>query len=314
MFCLITIWADEEIQSLLESSRRNASIYERISREMEEAGYSRNPNQCKEKIRKLKTKYKKLKDGHDVSGNNRDNWPFYDRMDRVLGSRHSVQPPTIIDTSDGGLRNNDGNDSEEESTQDQPSPVLFSTPHTSTPQILDHTSSSDAPTTSNPTPVVANRTVSPTTDPISISINPSVASLPTISSTSSRKRQKGKSPNKVKTLRSKSRKVDVLDKAMERIAKLQEESDERFLAMEEKRLQIERQMMMTFQGTLAFLQQNLASSRGIPAYHGGFISPGQMQPPNPPHVLPLPNQLPLPPMPPSSIPAHPRHPTEEDSD
>ena len=100
---------------------------------MEEAGYSRNPNQCKEKIRKLKTKCKKLKDGHDVSGNNRDNWPFYDRMDRVLGSRHSVQPPTIIDTSDGGLKNKDGNDSEEELTQDQhSSPVLFSTPHIST--------------------------------------------------------------------------------------------------------------------------------------------------------------------------------------
>ena len=156
VFCLITIWADEEIQSLLESSRRNASIYERIAREMEDAGYSRNPNQCKEKIRKLKTKYKKLKDGHDVSGNIRDNWIFYDRMDRVLGSRHSVQPPPTIDASDGGLRNH-GDDGDEELTQDQHnSPVLFSTPHTSTPPTLDHTtSSSDTPTTCNPTPVVA---------------------------------------------------------------------------------------------------------------------------------------------------------------
>ena len=53
------------------------------------------------------------------------------------------------------------------------------------------------------------------------------------------------------------------------IAKLQEESDERLLAMEEKRLQMEKQMMMTFPGTLSLLQGNLASSHGMPEYHGG---------------------------------------------
>ena len=43
-----------------------------------------------------------MKDGHDVSGTNRDNWEFFDVMDQVLGSRHFVDPPTTIDTSRSG--------------------------------------------------------------------------------------------------------------------------------------------------------------------------------------------------------------------
>ena len=71
-------------------------MLERISREMNEAGYNKSATQCKEKLKKLRTytKYKKLKDGHDISGTNRDNCPFYEKMDEVLGSRHSVQPPS----------------------------------------------------------------------------------------------------------------------------------------------------------------------------------------------------------------------------
>ena len=116
-------------------------------------------------------------------------------MDRMLRPRHSVQPPPTIDASDGGLGNH-GNDGDEELTQDQRnSPVLFSTPHTSIPPILDNaTTSSNTPTTCNPTPVVAtNLTVTTTTEPTSTSdsIIPSVTSLPTSYSAVSCKRQKG---------------------------------------------------------------------------------------------------------------------------
>ena len=72
----------EEIQSLLEGSRRNQAIFDRISRELGEAGYNKSATQCKDKL-------KKLKDGHDVSGTNRDNWEFFDVMVQVSGSSHS---------------------------------------------------------------------------------------------------------------------------------------------------------------------------------------------------------------------------------
>jgi hypothetical protein len=70
VFRLISIWSEEEIQALLDNNRRNQSIFERIAREMATAGFSKTAAQCKDKIKKLKNKYKKLKDGHDVSGNN----------------------------------------------------------------------------------------------------------------------------------------------------------------------------------------------------------------------------------------------------
>ena len=35
---LIIIWADEEIQALLESAKRNKAIHERIAKEMGKAG------------------------------------------------------------------------------------------------------------------------------------------------------------------------------------------------------------------------------------------------------------------------------------
>ena len=38
---LISIWADEEIQALLESAKRNKAIYERIAKEMGKAGSRR---------------------------------------------------------------------------------------------------------------------------------------------------------------------------------------------------------------------------------------------------------------------------------
>ena len=58
VFCLISVWSDEEIQSLLEGSRRNQAIFDRISREQGEAGYNKSATQCKDKLKKVKAKYK----------------------------------------------------------------------------------------------------------------------------------------------------------------------------------------------------------------------------------------------------------------
>ena len=59
---LISIWADEEIQALLESAKRNKAIHERIAKEMGKAGFKKTAEQCREKIKKLKNNYKKKRD------------------------------------------------------------------------------------------------------------------------------------------------------------------------------------------------------------------------------------------------------------
>ena len=56
---LISIWSDERIQSQLEGCRRNQDVYEKIASELSEAGFSRTYQQCCEKLKKLKSEYKK---------------------------------------------------------------------------------------------------------------------------------------------------------------------------------------------------------------------------------------------------------------
>ena len=59
-FKLVEIWSEEEIQALLEGCTRNKHVYDKIAREMVEAGYERTGVQCREKLKKLKTEYKRL--------------------------------------------------------------------------------------------------------------------------------------------------------------------------------------------------------------------------------------------------------------
>ena len=59
---LISIWADEEIQALLESAKRNKAVHERIAKEMGKAWFKKTAEQCREKIKKLKNNYTKKRD------------------------------------------------------------------------------------------------------------------------------------------------------------------------------------------------------------------------------------------------------------
>ena len=52
---LISIWADEEIQALLESAKRNKSIYEKNAKEMGKAGFQKTAEQCRDKTKKLES-------------------------------------------------------------------------------------------------------------------------------------------------------------------------------------------------------------------------------------------------------------------
>ena len=58
---LVELWGNEEIQVLLEGCTRNKHVYDRIAQGMVEAGYAKNGVQFRDKIKKLKVEYKKLK-------------------------------------------------------------------------------------------------------------------------------------------------------------------------------------------------------------------------------------------------------------
>ena len=83
---LISIWSYKRIQAQLESCRCNQDVYEKISSEVSEAGFSRTYQQCCEKLKKLKCEYKRIKDKRNKTGEGRyPEWDYFDAIDAVLG-------------------------------------------------------------------------------------------------------------------------------------------------------------------------------------------------------------------------------------
>ena len=95
---LIELWGDDRIQAQLEGCKRNKEVYERIAREMAEAGLEKTAEQCREKAKKLKAEYRKVKDNHSKTGQGRKKWKFLEAMDMVLADKPSTRPPVLIDT------------------------------------------------------------------------------------------------------------------------------------------------------------------------------------------------------------------------
>ena len=60
-------------------------MFEKISKLMHKAGYDRTGTQCREKIKKLKVDYRKVKDKNNQTGNNRKGTKFYYTMNKILG-------------------------------------------------------------------------------------------------------------------------------------------------------------------------------------------------------------------------------------
>ncbi|KAG7324728.1 hypothetical protein KOW79_011044 [Hemibagrus wyckioides] len=85
---LLNIYAEENIQKEFESSARNAKVYQKISVRLEEMGILHSPQRCREKIKKMKQDYKKIKDHNRINGgSNRRTGKWFERLDAILGQR-----------------------------------------------------------------------------------------------------------------------------------------------------------------------------------------------------------------------------------
>ena len=65
---------------------------------MLEARYERTGVQCRDKLKKLKSEYKKIKDNNSETGRQRKAWKFYSCINDVLGNKPATRPAVIIDT------------------------------------------------------------------------------------------------------------------------------------------------------------------------------------------------------------------------
>lgn len=82
---LLQLWSDDTVQLELESSLRNQRVFDRIARALQERGIYRTGDQCREKIKKMRLEYRRIKDNHKTRS-----WKFFDVIDRVLSSRPSI--------------------------------------------------------------------------------------------------------------------------------------------------------------------------------------------------------------------------------
>lgn len=91
---LLQMWSDEGIQSELESCLRNQHVFSRIAAALHARGVYRTGEQCREKIKKLKLEYRRIKEKQKSARGGRA-WKFYEVMDRVLSGRpvqHHILP------------------------------------------------------------------------------------------------------------------------------------------------------------------------------------------------------------------------------
>ena len=117
-------WETEEtkalnsIQSELKGAKRNRAIYQMLARQMEELGYHCTWSQFHVKIRNLVAKYRKIRDGNNITGNSRQEFVFYNALDSILGTSPASQPNTIIssDCSGSSQRNNDEDETDDNLT------------------------------------------------------------------------------------------------------------------------------------------------------------------------------------------------------
>ena len=102
MLCLIRLWGEDSIQAQIEGCRRNREVFARLAGQMREEGYDRTGDQCREKIKKMKADYRKIKDNNSVTGKARRSTKVFEAMDGVLGHRPATCPPVVLDTSNLG--------------------------------------------------------------------------------------------------------------------------------------------------------------------------------------------------------------------
>ena len=107
---LIELWSEDDVQAQLEGCKRNRAVFEKISQGMNDAGFQRTANQCREKIKNLRAEYKKVKDNNQT-GNNRKTCKFYEKLDSVLGSKPATRPPVVNDSFlDSSYEDNDSSE------------------------------------------------------------------------------------------------------------------------------------------------------------------------------------------------------------
>ncbi|XP_050804311.1 zinc finger and SCAN domain-containing protein 29-like [Gopherus flavomarginatus] len=116
---LITKWGEDSVLAELRSKRRNAKIFEKISKGMMERGHNRDTLQCGVKVKELRQAYQKTQEENGRSGAEPQTCCFYAELQAILGGATTTTPPLTKDSKEEVISampedSADGEDEEEE--------------------------------------------------------------------------------------------------------------------------------------------------------------------------------------------------------
>ncbi|XP_066490993.1 probable inactive 1-aminocyclopropane-1-carboxylate synthase-like protein 2 [Tiliqua scincoides] len=263
---LLHLWAADSVQAELESCLRNQHVFNRIAEVLRDKGIHRTGDQCREKIKKMKLEYRRIKDNHKAPRGGRT-WKFYEVMDRVLASRpclsYSAANSSGVVLTQPGLPGSLGDGYHPHLGPTAALPFAHSQP----PELMEikceEVDSDDPCATPEPPPSLTcqqggstdeheltrafldryqiDSPISRVEVPIETSVSPSGFSEPNMAS-SSQIQSMGPRPgfstlHRLRKKRKAQRLKDPLDEVLLKILTAQREMEERFLQMEERRLQ-----------------------------------------------------------------------------
>ncbi|XP_049423152.1 uncharacterized protein LOC125883072 isoform X1 [Epinephelus fuscoguttatus] len=97
---LISVWSEEKIQRGLEESFRNEKVYREVSGRLAAMGMIRSGKQCREKIKKLKQEYNRIKQQVETDGANTQTFKWYDQMETAMSEKPAMTHITQLGNSD----------------------------------------------------------------------------------------------------------------------------------------------------------------------------------------------------------------------
>lgn len=96
---LLNIWSSGDIQQMLKGSAINKQIYSQVSELMANQGFLRTPEQCQNRIKRLKANFRQFLEGRKGE---RQEFKFFDQMVQLFGNKYIINSdPVAEDAADG---------------------------------------------------------------------------------------------------------------------------------------------------------------------------------------------------------------------
>ncbi|XP_065439244.1 SRRM2 protein homolog rsr-2-like [Chrysemys picta bellii] len=134
---LIAVWGEDSVLAELRSKRRNAKIFEKISKGMMERGHNRDSDQCRVKVKELRQAYQKTKEANGRSGSEPRTCRYYAELHAILGGAATTNPPVFVDSGSGIVSTPEDSADGVEEEEEEEDELAESTQHSILPNSQD---------------------------------------------------------------------------------------------------------------------------------------------------------------------------------